>query len=118
MAQYVPTVTEHDVDRVVGRDYPAELHTAIHQLIQGVAVREKCRVILACLKNANGNLDKLKAELADASGYWREIIGDAEYPNYVKKMFHIDRLPADEQARIIEKDKSQYLEWLHRTRAP
>ena len=83
-------------------------------MIRGVEVREKPRVIMACLKNANGNFEKLKGELANASGWWREIIGKAEYPNYTKKMFRIDRLSADEKERIIEKDKAQYLAWLHR----
>jgi hypothetical protein len=82
-------------------------------MIRGVDVREKPRGILACLKNARGKIDELKGELGNAEGYWREIIGEAEYPNYTKKMFRIDRLPAEEQERIIEKDKRQYLEWLN-----
>jgi hypothetical protein len=114
MAQFVPAISDLDVDRVVRRDYPAELHVAIHQMIRDVEVREKPRVILACLKNANGNLEKLQAELANAAGYWREIIGEAEYPNYTKKMFRIERLSADEKERIIERDTNQYLQWLHR----
>ncbi|HEX6412826.1 MAG TPA: hypothetical protein VFZ94_07265 [Burkholderiales bacterium] len=65
-------------------------------MIRGIEVREKPRVIMACLKNANGNLEKLSGDLANASGWWREIIGEAEYPNYTKKMFRIDRLSADE----------------------
>jgi hypothetical protein len=81
-------------------------------MIGSVEVREKARVVLACLKNAKGNLEKLKAELADASGYWREIISEAEYPYYTKKMFRIERLSAREKEQIIEKDKSQYLKWL------
>lgn len=32
----------------------------------------------------------------------------------IRKMFRIDKLPAEERARIIEKDKSQYLQWFHR----
>jgi hypothetical protein len=86
-------------------------------MIRGIEVHEKPRVIMACLKNAGGNFEKLKGELANAGGWWREIIGEAEYPNYTKKMFRIDRLSADEKERIIEKDKTQYLAWLHR-RAP
>jgi hypothetical protein len=86
-------------------------------MIRGIEVREKPRVIMACLKNADGNFEKLQGELANAGGWWREIIGEAEYPSYTKKMFRIDRLSADEKERIIEKDKTQYLAWLHR-RAP
>ena len=96
MAQYVPSVSESDIERIVRRDYPSELHAVIHEMIRGIEVREKPRVIMACLKNANGNLEKLSGDLANASGWWREIIGEAEYPNYTKKMFRIDRLSADE----------------------
>lgn len=112
MAQYVPDVSEGDIERIVRRDFSAEAHGAIHEMIRGVEVREKTRVVLACLKNANGSFEKLKGELTNAGGYWREIIGEAEYPNYTKKMFRIDKLSADEKQRIIEKDKNQYLTWL------
>jgi len=114
MEQYVPDVSPHDVERVVARDYPPEHHEAIHEKIRGIDVREKVRVILACLKNGAGDLQKLEGELANAEGWWREIISEAEYPNYTKKMFRIARLSKDEEARIIEKDKSQYLAWLQR----
>ena len=77
-------------------------------------MREKPRVIMACLKNADGNFEKLEGELANARGWWRGIIGEAEYSNYTKKMFRIDRLSADEKERIIEKDRTQCLAWLHR----
>ena len=114
MAQYLPEVTEADVERVVRRDYAPELQAVIEGLIRAVEVIEKPRVVLACLKNANRNLEKLKGELANASGWWREIISEAEYPHYSKKMFRIDRLSAEERQRIIEKDKKQYLDWLQR----
>src|SRR5262245_40924311 len=113
MAQYVPTVADEDVERIIRRDYPPALHAVIHGLIRAVDVREKPRVMLACLKNAGGNIEKLKGELANADGWWREIISEAEYPHYTKKMFRIDRLSAEETARMIEKDKSQYLKWLN-----
>jgi hypothetical protein len=112
MSQYIPDVSEHDVERIVERDFPADAQDAIHEMIRGAEVREKTRVVLACLKNAKGSLDRLRSELASAGGYWREIISEAESPNYTKKMFRIDKLSADEQERIIEKDKNQYLAWL------
>jgi hypothetical protein len=113
MEQYVPNVTDDDVERVVRREYPPEIQATILELIRDVDVREKPRVILACLKNSKGDFQKLKGELAQASGYYREILGEAEYPNYMKKIFRIDKLSADEKKRIIEKDKAQYLHWLH-----
>jgi hypothetical protein len=114
MVQYVPDVSEEDIKRIVRRDFSAEFLGAIHEMIRGVEVREKTRVVLACLKNAKGSFEKLKGELTNADGYWREIISEAEYPNYSKKMFRMDELSADEKQRIIEKDKNQYLMWLHR----
>jgi hypothetical protein len=114
MRQYIPNVSDADIERIVQRDYPPELHGVIHQLIGGIEVGEKARVIMACLKNANGNFEKLRGDLANASGWWREIISEAEYPNYTAKMFRIDRLSTQERERIIEEDKSQYLAWLQR----
>jgi hypothetical protein len=112
--QYLPELTEADIGRVVGRDYAPQLQPVVEELIQAVEVIEKTRVVIACLKNANGDFEKLKGELANASGWWREIISEAEYPNYTKKMFRIERLSADERQRIIDKDKKQYLDWLQR----
>lgn len=112
--QYVPDVSENDIERVIVRDFSADAHAVIYEMIRQVVVREKTRVVLACLKNSNGNLEKLKGELQNAGGYWREIIGEAEYPNYTKKWFRIDKLSPDEKVRIIEKDKNQYLTWLGR----
>ena len=61
---------------------------------------EKPRVILACLKASNGDIQKLKGNLANAAGYYREIIGEAEYPNYMKKAFRIDELSEAEKSTL------------------
>ena len=114
MNQFVPEVSPEDVERVLRRDFPAETQDEIRKLIEQVEVREKDRIILACLKIAAGDLARARGELANASGWWREILGEAEYPNYTKKMFRIDKLSEAEQAKIIEKDKAQYLAWFNR----
>ena len=114
MDQFTPQVTQEDVERVLQRDFPAEHWEELREMIQLVHVREKDRVILACMKNAGGDVQKLKGNLNEASGYYREIIGEAEYPFYVKKMFRIDKLTEKEKSDIIEKDKKQYLDWLNR----
>ncbi len=73
--QPTPSVTEADVERIVRRDYPANVAGEILELIATVSVREKPRVVLACLKIANGDLDRLRANLSDASGYYRVAEG-------------------------------------------
>jgi hypothetical protein len=74
-------------------------------MIQSIQVIEKHRVILACLKNAGGDVQKLKGHLNEAPGYYREIIAEAEYPFYTKKMFRIEQACRTGKADIIEKDK-------------
>jgi len=112
MPQYLPDVTAHDMMRVIERDFSADVHATILEWIRQVEMREKTRVVIAALKNSQGSLEKLKGELANASGWYREIISEAEYPNYTRVMFRIDRISPEEEARIIEKDKQQYLAWL------
>lgn len=115
--QFIPQVYEGDVLRVVYRDFPLDQHTQVLELIEDCEMKHTVRIMLACLKNANGTLARLKQQLADAGGYWREIISQAEYPNYSKKQFRIinGRISEQEQRAIVELDKSQYLEWLNRT---
>ena len=117
MDQFAPQVSDADVERVLTRDIPVQAQKEIRDIIKRLEVREKPRVVLACLKNSGGDVEKLKYNLAEASGYYREHIGEAEYPNYVKKMFRIDKLSEAEKSAIFEKDKNQYLAWLHREKA-
>jgi hypothetical protein len=114
MDQFAPQVSQDDVERVLERDFPVEHWQELREMIQRVHVREKDRVILACMKSAGRDVQKLKRNLNEAEGYWREIIGEAEYPFYLKKMFRMDKLTEKERADLIEKDRQQYLDWLNR----
>lgn len=114
MEQFIPQVSGTDVDRIMRRDYSPSQHAIIWEMIERSGKKESARIILACLKNSQGNIEELKSQLTAASGYWREIISKAEYPNYSKKLFRIDQLSENEQRAIIELDKSQYLEWFER----
>ncbi len=114
MYQFIPKVSETDVHRIVKRDYLLNQHAMILEMIEKAGQKENTRIVLACLKNASGNIKKLKGMLSDAGGDWREIISQAEYPNYSKKLFRIDQLPESEQQAIIDADKSQYLDWLNK----
>jgi hypothetical protein len=113
MDQFIPQVSEADVHRIVKRDYSPNQHAMILDMIENTEKKESARIVLACLKTANGDIEKLKSQLADSGGYWREIISKAEYPNYSKKLFQMDRLSEAEQQAIIDVDKSQYLNWLN-----
>lgn len=112
--QPTPDVDMADVERVVRRDYPADLTETILREIAAVEVREMPRVILACLKIGGGDLKRLRGELANASGWWREILSEAEYPLATKRWGRMKRLSHEEQQAIYDKDWKQYSEWLHR----
>jgi hypothetical protein len=100
------------VERIVRRDYPARVVGEILELIATVQVREKPRVVLACLKIASGDLDRLRSNLSSATGYYRELLGEAEYPLATKRWSRIESLPEDEVRAIYEEDWRQYSEWL------
>ncbi len=112
--QPTPSVSERDVERIVRRDYPTNVVDDILELIATVEVREKSRVVLACLKIAGDNIDRLRNELASASGYYREILSEAEYPLATKRWSRIESLSEDEVRAIYDKDWRQYSEWLTR----
>ena len=104
MSAFIPKVSEADLERLIARDFPSEHHETIRDTISRLEVREKNRVVAACLKNANGNIERLNQDLADASGYWRELISEAEYPK-VKKARNLSK------EQIREKQREQYLAW-------
>ena len=105
MDQFVPEVSREDIERILKRDFPVEVRDELREMIEQIDVIEKNRVILACMKNAAGDVRKLKNNLGEAEGYYREIIGEAEYPNYLKKMFRIDKLPKLRKQRSLKKTR-------------
>ena len=54
MEQFVPHVSESDVERIIQRELPVEEQDGIREIIRRLEVREKARVVLACLKNSGG----------------------------------------------------------------
>lgn len=118
MDQHIPTVDRADVERIVARDFPPELRPKVLQVLSTYGTesyqREPHRVHLDILKLAGGDLARVVQETENAGCDYRDTILSAEYPNYGRKMFHIDKLPPLERDRIIEADKQQYESWLHR----
>ena len=114
MTQPTPDVDEEDVRRILRRDYSHADLTEITAMIDRLEVREKWRVVLGCLKIGGGAVEKAKAELTNASGYYREILGEAEYPEATKKWFRIEKFSPEERQAIYDRDWRQYEEWLRR----
>jgi hypothetical protein len=109
MLQRVPTYTEEDLSRVIVRDYGtgAEQVTAIlSDYSKESHHRDPLRVWMACLKLANGNMERLNHYVKNACVDYRDVLAWAEYPEYLNA-----RTP-DEQSRAIENDWKQLQEWL------
>ena len=112
--QRTPTVSEADVKRILNRDYPADSRDEILRLIDAVIARVQPRVVLACLKLGGGDPVRVKQELNDAPGYWREIISDAEYPLATRKWHNLESESEDVRQRVYDADWKQYSDWLNR----
>jgi hypothetical protein len=111
-------VTSQDVDRVVRRDFPAdrvdEVLAALGEYGAEEWHREADRVRVAVLKLAAGSVEQLRFHLESAKMDYRDVLGPAEYPGYSRRLFRIDKLPADERQRIIDADWKQFQEWFER----
>jgi hypothetical protein len=107
-----------DVERVVRRDYPPSSVPDILCQITATDVREKARVVLACLKVASGDRRRLEGVLQDAPGYYREILSEAEYPLATKRWSRMQELSDEERSSVYEHDWKQYIAWLGRAALP
>jgi len=74
--------------------------------------RARDRVHLAALKLAAGSVERLRSQVEEAKRDYRDVVGPAEYPGYMRRWFRIQGLPPEEQQQIIGADWCQYQEWL------
>ena len=114
MKQPVAKYTNEDFDRIVQRDYPAETHEDVRNIL-GEYGNEKwqidpLRVRMACLKLADGDLHSLRKCVRDACGDYRDVLAWAEYPAYMRAHGQ------NEQEKAIHQDWAELQQWLHRDR--
>lgn len=114
--QPVPNVSRTDVERIVRREFPADRQAEVLALLDEYGSeswnRAPDRVHLAALKLAGESVERLRAQIEGAKCDYRDVIGAAEYPGYMKRWTRIQRLSPEERERIIEADWRQYQEWL------
>lgn len=116
--QRVPTVTHEDVERILRRDFAGEDTQAARSLVLGYGSedwhRETDRVRIAALKLANGDLARLRVAIDTAKADYRDVLGPAEYPGYLKEVTPSAEISADERRRIRDADWERYRAWLDR----
>jgi hypothetical protein len=99
----------------VEREFPAEQFVAATAILDQYGAgqpREAALVQLAALKLAHGSLERLRALIKSAKQDYRDVLANAEYPEYFKKVFGVRSLPVEEKLRVIDRDWRQYEEWL------
>jgi hypothetical protein len=119
VTQPTPDVNEEDVIRVILRDFPSQQFDTVMPVLREYDTEKwegaRARVYLACLKLANGNVDKLREQTKRAKQDFRDVLAGAEYPGYCRAgMFRVRELPRREQQSIVDGDWKQYEEWLRR----
>ena len=118
MSQHIPSVSRADVERIAARDFPPH---QVPQVLKALSFygtesyhREVDRVHLDILKLVAGEFNQIAQETENACFDYRDTMVAAEYPNYGRKMFGIDKLPPAQRKCIIDADKGQYEAWLSR----
>jgi len=118
LRQPTATVTRDDVERIVRRDFaPHDVPAALALIAQyGVESyeREADRVQAAALKQARGDLNRLRQQIGSAKMDYRDLLADAEYPEATRVWSRIDRMTEAERRAIYDADWRQYDEWLTR----
>ncbi|MDJ0907643.1 MAG: hypothetical protein QNI99_00500 [Woeseiaceae bacterium] len=111
--QPIPDVSFEDVERIVDRDFQPGDRAALRRIIGESDVGEKARVILACLKLADGDLARAEDALNGAAADWRDAISAAEYPNYLRLIPPTGAFSDEQRQRVFEEDWDQYSTWLY-----
>ena len=110
------TIEEADIERIIRRDFPGDIQDDVRSELekygQSSSHLEINRVHAAILKLADGSMDQLKLETANACTDYRDTLLAAECPNDAASGSH--DLPADERRSIRRKDEEQYLAWFQR----
>ena len=116
MKQPTPTVTARDVERIVRRDFPADVFVEVMAVLNEYGTvewqHEPQRVRLAALKLADGSLDNLRRQIEWAKCDYRDVLAPAEYPEYTRQWSRIQQLLDTERDKIIKADWQQYNEWV------
>lgn len=116
--QQVPRIASEDVNRVLLRDFAEHDVEEARVILQGYGVedwhRETDRVRIAALKLADGDLTRLRIAIDTAKADYRDVLGPAEYPGYLKEVTPSANLSPEERQRIIDADSEQYDDWFKR----
>jgi hypothetical protein len=116
--QPTPTVTDADVERIVRREFEEADVAAVLGILAEYGTEahepESARVRLAALKEARGDLDRLRQQVSSAKMDYRDVLSEAEYPLASRKWGRMKGMTDTERQAIYDADWHQYQKWLTR----
>ncbi len=118
MDQPVPKVTDKDVERIALRDFGTANIRHVLETLHSYGKQDwnqpgSPRVRLAILKLAGGDLDRLSKCTDAAIEDFRDIVSQAEYPEYSAKI-GFEKVAPELERTVIESDWKQYRQWLEK----
>ena len=115
MDQPIAKIADKDIERIIVRDYGGKSDEVLKYLNEYVSENEKFRVWAALLKISNGSISELRKNILLANVDYRDVLAEAEYPVYTKKVgFDSNKFSKSELEKIIKSDFEQYKEWLEK----
>ncbi len=120
MEDFIPQVTSKDVSRIIRRDFSPDSIEIVLELLHSLDKPESnggatARVQLAVLKASNASTEQLKHYVEIAKSDFRDVLTEAEYPNFAKLGFvGVDKMSPTEREQLKRDDWTQYLQWLTR----
>lgn len=112
MNQPTAKVAMKDIERIILRDYAGKNDEVVKQLDRYTVAYERLRVLAALLKISDGNISRLRKNVLLANVDYRDVLAEAEYPMYTKKVgFDSKKFSKSELEKIIKSDSEQYNEW-------
>ena len=115
--QPTPAIAVEDVARIIRRDFPAEswpeVFSLVDQTVNEWALHEPFRVFVAAMKSSDGDLERLRTQVALARTDYRDVIAQAEYARYMLFPPPVD-VSDEAVARAIAEDWSEYSAWFTR----
>jgi hypothetical protein len=116
MNQPIAIIANKDIKRIILRDYGGKSDEVLKYLSEYVSENEKFRVWAALLKISNGSVAELRKNILLANVDYRDVLAEAEYPIYTKKVgFDSKKFSKNELEKIIKSDFEQYKEWLQKS---
>jgi predicted transcriptional regulator len=116
MEKKIPKVSDSDIERIIERDYKdygSEYVLKILNKYKTSTEAGKNRIFADILKLANGKIELIQGLIERANLDYRDVISEAEYPNYLKYAF-TDDLSEEDEEKIINMDWQQYVDWFER----